>query len=238
MYPEQYLRFALEARELTLDGMTQRQDVWRAVEDAEDPSGELSRIYALVGRHADQVLGAYRSVWSVNFEAYLAGRLPALGLFQRIGKLDYLKADWRRLADRLADMVTPAVRKAFVGKRPANEDDVQRAIDIAQTAAGANLTREFPTVSYGQVGTRPDFSGSTSADDASEPDLFVEVKLVRVKAGVRKATDEMLADIPKYTARGRSALFLVFDAGGFIADDEAFATQFENLGPVRVRLLR
>lgn len=238
MYPEQYLRFAVEARELTLDGMAQRQDVWRAVEEAEDPNAELARIYKLITRHADQVLGAYEAVWRAQLDDFLAGRLPAAGLLRRIGTLDYLKEPWRRLADRIADVVTPAVRKAFMKQRPAKEDDVQRAIDVAQTAAGANLAREFPMVSYGQVGTRPDFSGTTSADEAHEPDLFVEVKLVRARGDVRNVTDEILADIPKYTARRRCALFLVFDAGDFIADDDAFAAKFEGLGAVRVRVLR
>jgi hypothetical protein len=68
--------------------------------------------------------------------------------------------------------------------------------------------------------------------------INVEVKLIRARSDIRKSTDEILADIPKYTARRRSALFLVYDAGGFIADDDAFAAQFEPLGPVRIRVLR
>jgi hypothetical protein len=236
MYPEQYVRFAVDASEYTLDGMAQLQDVWRAVEDSDDPSAELARIYELVARHAEQAFGAYRAALNVNLDALLSGKLPPTSLFRRIGGLDHLREPWQRLADRIAELVTPAVRKAFVGRPPANEDDVQRAIDVAQTAARVNLEREFPTVSYGQVGTRPDFSNATSADESGDPALFVEVKLVRSRSDVRKVTDEILADIPKYTSRGRSALFLVYDAGGFISDDEIFARQFA--GPVRVRVLR
>jgi hypothetical protein len=237
MYPEQYLRFAVEAREMTPDGMAQRADVWRAVEVVEDGSAELMRIHRLIARHGEQVLGAYESVFVARASDFLSGRLPPKGLLRRIGTLDYMSEPWRRLADRLADAITPAVRKAFAKRRPTNEDEVQTVIDVAQTAARARLERENPTVSFGQVGTRPDFSNDSSSNDLGEPELFVEVKLVRSRANVRTVTDEILADIPKYTSRGRKALFLVFDAGDFIADDEAFAAQFESLGPVRVRVI-
>ena len=236
MYPEQYIRFAVEAREYTLDGLAQVQDVWRAVEDSDDPASELARIHELVTRHSEQAFGAYRAALNANLDAFLSGRLPPTGLFRRIGKLDHLREPWERLADRIAELVAPAVRKAFVGRPPAVEVDVQREIDVALTGARLNLEREFPTVSYGPVGTRPDFSNATSADERDEPALFVEVKLVRSRSEVRTATDEMLADIPKYTSHGRSALFLVYDAGGFIADEETFARQFS--GPVRLRVLR
>jgi hypothetical protein len=239
MYAEQYIRFAVEMREMTADGLAEHQDVWRAVLDADNPSAELARIHQLVSRHAEQVIAGYATAQSRVVGDLLAGRLPLLGLFRRIGTLDYLKPDWIRFADRLVEMISPAVRKAFTGgRRPADEGEVQRAIDVAQTAAGANLAREFPTVSYGSVGTRPDFSGALTADEAGEPDLFVEVKLVRARGDVRKVTDEMLADIPKYTERGRMALFLVFDAGDFIADETDFRSRFEKSGAVAVRVLR
>lgn len=156
----------------------------------------------------------------------------------RIGAREHRREPWERLADRIAEVVAPAVRKAFAKHQPSNEDELQKQLDVAQTAAKMNLDREFPTVSFGQVGTRPDFSGSTQGDTADEPDLFVEAKLVRAKSDVRKVTDEILADIPKYVDRGRSALFLVYDLGGFITDDSDFAGRFEDRGPVRVRVLR
>lgn len=236
MYAEQYLRFAVDAVEYSIDELAQLQDVWRAVEDSDDPAVEISRIHVLVNRHGRQALGAYQKALGTNLGDWLGGRLPPTGLFSRIGALEHLREPWQRLADRIADIVGPAARKAFVNKPPRIEDDVQRAIDTALTGACANLEREFPTVSYGPVGTRPDFSNANSADEAGEPALFVEVKLVRSRADVRKCTDEILADIPKYTQRRRSALFLVYDAGDFIADDEAFASLFS--GPVRIRVLR
>jgi hypothetical protein len=90
-------------------------------------------------------------------------------------------------------------------------------------------------VSCRPVSTRPDLSNA-SADGAGEPTLLVEVKLVRARGDVRRSTDEILADIPKCTDRGRSALFLVHDAGGYISDGEAFAALFS--GRVAVRVLR
>ena len=238
MYPEQYLRFAWSTLEMTPDDLAREQDVWRAVQVASNAGAEISRIYTLVERHAHQVDAAYQTVNSRNHADYVQGRLPAKGLLRRIGELEHRREPWQRLADRIAEVVTPSIRKAFARDQPANEDELQRAIDVAQTAAKLNLDREFPTVSFGQIGTRPDFSGSTQNAVDDEPDLFVEAKLIRAKSDVRKVTDEILADVPKYADRGRSALFLVYDTGGFVADEEAFAAIFADRGPVRVKVLR
>lgn len=198
----------------------------------------MIRIYALIRRHGEQVNGAYQRLWTDSYHDFVTGKLSRTSLIGRMGALEHQREPWRRLADRIAELVTPAVRKAFVKAPPRNEAAVQLIIDVAQTAARMNLDREYPTVSFGQVGTRPDFSGQTQADPDSEPDLFVEVKLIRSKADVAKVLDEMMADIPKYADRGRSVLFLVSDKGGYIADDDAFAARLETLGPVRVRILR
>jgi hypothetical protein len=238
MYPEQYLRFVLEALDITPDSLAAEQDVWRAVEVAPDPNPELMRIYTLVQRHANQIYGAYRQVWQDGFADYMSGKLPPKALLRRMGDLEYRREPWQRLADRIVEMIAPAVRKAFAKGPPSNEDELQRAIDVAQTAARLNLDREYPTVSFGQVGTRPDFSGGTQEDRETEPDLFVEVKLIKKKSDVGRITDEILADLPKYTDRNRSALILVFDRSGFIADEDSFAALFESRGPVRVRVLR
>ncbi len=203
-------------------------------------SGEipLIRDNTLVQRHATQVNAAYQKVWAEGAPDYLRGRLPPSSLLGRIGQLEHRREPWQRLADRIAGLVAPALRKAFAATRPTVETDVQREIDVAVTAAESNLIREFPTVSFGPVGTRPDFSSDKSADNPGEPELFVEVKLVKQRSDVRRVTDEILADIPKYAARARSALFLIYDGGGFVADEESFAAMFERIGPVRVRVLR
>jgi len=135
------------------------------------------------------------------------------------------------------EVLEPALRKQFATSKPASEAELQVAIDALQTAARINLQREFPTVSFALIGTRPDFSAWANPD-SPEPDLFVEVKLIRARREVTSVTDELLADIPKYTARARKALLLVYDTGGFIADDGVFATPLEELGEVRVAVLR
>lgn len=238
LYAEQYLRFAWTSLEMSPDDLAREQDVWRAAQVAPNAGAEITRIYGLVQRHAGQIDGAYKTVYAQNHSDYVQGRLPDKCLLRRIGELEHRREPWQRLADRITEVVTPAIRKAFARRQPSDEDDLQRAIDVAQTAASLNLDREFPTVSFGQVGTRPDFSGSTQDRRDLEPDLFVEAKLIRAKSDVRKATDQMLADIPKYADRHRSILFLVYDVGGFIPDDEAFARVFEERGPARLRVLR
>lgn len=236
-YAEQYIRFATDVLNMSVDAFVSQKDVFRAVEDADDPASELRRIHAVVRRHSEQVDSAFSEVWRRNHRDLLAGRLPADGLLARIGRLDYRKPDWTRCADRIVEVLEPALRKQFATSKPASEAELQVAIDALQTAARINLQREFPTVSFALIGTRPDFSAWANPD-SPEPDLFVEVKLIRARREVTSVTDELLADIPKYTARARKALLLVYDTGGFIADDGVFATPLEELGEVRVAVLR
>lgn len=236
-YSEQYIRFATDVLEMSRDMFIRRKDVFRAVEDADDPTSELLRIHSVIGRHAEQINSAITDVWAVNQKDYLAGRLPGDGLLARIGSLVFRKADWLQCAERIIERITPGLRKQFASARPANENAFQTTVDALQSAARLDLEREFPTVSYAVIGTRPDFSAWANPNSA-EPDLFIELKLVRTKAQVRTVTDEILADIPKYTQRGRKALFLVYDSGGFIADDRAFAAPLEAMGEVRIAVLR
>ena len=189
-------------------------------------------------RHAQQVDSAYQKVEARNHLDFVSGRLPKGSFCVRISHLEHNQDDWRKLPPPWWSSVAPALRVAFPGAGPQNEKELQREIDVAQTAAKARLSREFPSVTYGQVGTRPDFSGSTTADDAREPDLFVEVKLIRRKAEVVKVIDQINADIPKYVARGRTALFLVYDSGGFVIDDRDFSERIQAGGPVMLAVLR
>lgn len=235
MYAEHYLRFASDITVMSQDEFVSKHDVWRAAVVAGDPAAEMERIYALVRRHAQQVEVAYGGVCARNQADYLAGRLPADGLLRRIGRLEHRAEDWARLADRIAETVAPALRKSLSGQLPKDEADLQRLIDGLASAAELRLHREVPTVRFGVVRTIPDFS--RSSDDVG-PDLYIEVKLVREKRQVGGVTDEMLADIPKYTDAGRSVLFLVFDSGGFITDDEAFAAPLTAAGRARVHVLR
>ena len=238
-YPEQYVRFSSEILDLSLDGFTGRKDVWRAAEYAEDVQAEIVRIHKLVVRHSEQAAGVIAAVWQRNLRDFLGGRLPTIGLIARLGSLDFLKEPWERCAARIVEVLTPGLRKQFAKAPPANEAELQVAIDALQTSAKLNLIREYPTVSFALSGTRPDVSGDASgADEVAS--LFLEVKLIRTRAQVGSVTDEILADIPKYTRQNRKALFLVYDAGHFIPDDLKFSEPLESQGrsQVKVAVLR
>lgn len=234
MYPEQYLRFAFDVLEMTEDQFVSVHDVWR-VASLENATRDMHRIHQLISRHAEQVDDSYGKVVARYRREDLSGRLPPRSLLRRIGRLEHRVDDWVRLADRIAASVQPGLRKALAGRQPANEDELQRLIDGLLTAAGSRLNREVPTVQFGIVRTRPDFS---SIPVGEVPDLFVEVKLVRARRDLVPVTDAMLADVPKYTSAGRSALFLVYDGAGAIADEEEFSASVEQAGRAKVHVLR
>lgn len=221
-YVEQYVRFAVEMYDITADALAQeRPEVWDALLE-DDAAGQLNSIATLVRRHAGQVLRAWGIVEGRYRIPFLRGGLNPSSLLPRIGKLEHLLEPWQRLATHLVNRVDPAVRKAFGDSPPASEADVQRAFDVAQTAAREDLMREFPTVPFGlvPVGTRPDFSKGL--------ELFVEVKFVKDAATRRRVVDEILADIPKYRSAGAKILFVVWDNCGCIPDDAAFAAEIAS----------
>jgi len=233
-YAEHYLRFATDVAGQTADNFVARHgEVWDALAYEDDRRSSLEGWYRLEQRHAEQVFGAYTSAYLANQKDILAGRLPTDGLFARIGRGEQLLAPWQVLAQRIIGNLEPALRKTFVGRRPTLEQEVHRAIDAMLTAAGEELVREGPTLPFHLVGvsSKPDFSKGF--------ELFVEVKLIRKVSDRRRALNEMLADVALYKPSGAAVLFLVWDAGDFIADDSAFARPIEEAGSnVRVGVLR
>lgn len=230
-YAEQYVRFAVEMSGISPDVLARmRPEVWDALVN-EDAGNELSRISELVGRHAAQTLNAWMKVQHRYQVEFLKGELDPMSLLPRVGKLEHLVEPWQKLSNLLMDRLEPALRRAFVSKNPGSEAEVQTAFDVAQTAAAADLAKEFPTVSYGVVGTRPDFSRGL--------ELFVEVKFIKNAATRRRVVDEMLADIPKYREAGARILFIVWDNCGCIPDEREFGALVSgSAADVEIRVVR
>ncbi|MDE2375316.1 MAG: hypothetical protein KGL96_13895 [Hyphomicrobiales bacterium] len=67
--------------------------------------------------------------------------------------------------------------------------------------------------------TKPDWSG---------PSLWVELKFIRSSADVRRATEDIAADITKYGDNDRQTLFLIYDPHHQIADGDGFANDIER----------
>lgn len=68
--------------------------------------------------------------------------------------------------------------------------------------------------------------------------LWVELKYVRKKEDVRKATEEIAADITKYGDNNTNVLYAVYDPDRYISDDIVFKADIEIHQGMLVSILR
>jgi len=141
----------------------------------------------------------------------------------------HLRALWKRLAERISEILERGLPIACASIKPGTEPQLQEICDGLLRAGGENLTREFPFVRWATRMTKPDWSG---------PSLWIELKYIRASGDVRKATEEIAADITKYGDNGRSTLFVLYDPSHQIGDDEAFAAEIQSHDGNLVKIIR
>jgi len=79
--------------------------------------------------------------------------------------------------------------------------------------------------------TKPDWSDENAA-------VWVELKYIRTSSDVRKATEEIAADITKYGDNGRRTLFAIYDPDRRIAEDAAFVSDIQRHDGTLARIIR
>jgi hypothetical protein len=98
---------------------------------------------------------------------------------------------------------------------------LQEICDGLLKAADEKLVREYPYLRWASRLTKPDWS-----DEAAL--LWIELKYIRKPTDVRKAIEEIAADITKYSDNDRRTLFAVYDPDGLVKDRDAFSTDIER----------
>ncbi len=105
-------------------------------------------------------------------------------------------------------------------------DAIQAILDSFEE----RFVREFPMFKWGVVGTKPDFS----TEDES---IFIESKLLKESNRIVAVTDLLVADREKYLSRAKHILFVVYELGRLIVDDDAFCAAIERGEQAAVRLI-
>jgi len=230
---ENYCRFAIELADLSEDQFVLRypeiQDVVLAIPGETDRiARDLARLH---GRHSEGVLRVLREQSDLHWRDFLGGRLPDSSLISMLGRRDHLRDDKAAFARRLGGLLGRDIPKAFQSRPATKETHIQDVAEALLSAAMERLRREVPQLPFGGVTTRPDFA------DLNDP-LFVEMKLVKSKAGLRRITTETTSRTLIYRQQGAFILFLIYDPKHVIPDDEIFSRALEQHGGVWIAISR
>jgi hypothetical protein len=129
-------------------------------------------------------------------------------------------------AKRISNLLQIGIPTACATYKPKDEPHLQQLCDSILKSHEEKLTREYPFLRWSSSLTKPDWSSDEIYN------LWVELKYVRKKTDIRNITEEIAADITKYSDNGKNTLFVVYDPLHLISDDKIFSkeiTSRENL---------
>ena len=143
----------------------------------------------------------------------------------------HLSSTWQNYARRITQLLKAGLPKACKSEKPKNEPHLQEICDGILRAQDDQLVREFPYLRWGSTSTKPDWS-------AEDMQLWVELKYIRTKRDINPITEAIAADITKYGDCGRRVLYVVYDPGHLITDEDAFAEPIERRSTMWARFIR
>lgn len=226
-----YIRQAIDFSTQTDDGfvlerLSELSEITDYLPGKEDEAVEA--VWELCRRHGDQILLGLKEIRRHLDDLRYEARKGSL--LQLISDREYLKENPERLANRIAAMLSGSIPVAFKKLRPKNEDELNDQIDALLRANGSDFRREFPTTQFCLSKVVPDHEANTAS-------LFVEAKYIRKATSPSKASEGIAADITKYPGKA-FILFVVYDPGRAITDDERFKRDIQSKRDCMVAVIR
>jgi 7-cyano-7-deazaguanine synthase in queuosine biosynthesis len=223
------LRFAQELRSTPVDSFAYNP----AFMDALDPEdGDSATTYeslvSLLKRHGTQVAKVIEG--NVAVKDFLDG-FPAGSVGWLLGRSEHLTDPRENYVKRLSELLEEGLRRAFEHNDPKRELNMQDVGAGLLSTAGEALERECPTIPFGAVTVRSDFSTSDGM-------LLVEFKLVKERSRVNSIQEEMAGDLMAAKGKGMAVLFMILDRGSHIPRLTDFVDAFEKQGDCWVTVVR
>jgi len=228
-----YIRQALDFRKSSLDQfyyqrLNELVDIIDYIPGANEEEA-VEKIWNLCRQHGQQVemaIRRMREVFDKPFE-----EIPENSLLKMVADREYLKEPVQKLVNDICQRLRKAIPIAFPAKNlPKSENDLNDKVAAFLDSYKSEFEREHPAVLFAGARTIPDHSHS-------KYDLLVETKYARGSTTPSKVSDGIAADLVKYP-QGHHILFIVFDPGRSIIDDEKFAKDFEDKGHCTVCIIR
>jgi hypothetical protein len=228
-----YVRHALELSHMTPEDMAARfnRDLGRAVRSFPKKSEAAQEFIQLHKRHGQAVESVVVQQLQNKKPELVAGTLVASSLLAMVAGQVHQVPVWRRYADRITELLLAGLPTACKTHKPRNEPHLQEICDGILKGHNGTLVREFPFMRWGSNLTKPDWS-------AEEFGLWVELKYVRKKEGVRQIGAAIAEDITKYGDNQRNVVYVVYDPNHLITDEREFAEPILKRPTMQVRLIR
>lgn len=184
------------------------------------------QIISEIEKQSDEDLSKFRIPDSVIWN--VGKNYSTDGFRDRLGSLiGYLKADIEEekeegSADTLKIItgIQRSLRKLFRTK-PTSEKEVQDKLEDLFNAQQLNFKREQEHIPYSSKTYIPDFT----FDDIG---CVVEGKFCNSEGREKELIGEINDDIQAYSTRYKNLIFVIYDAGGFMRDEEKFKQNIES----------
>ena len=181
--------------------------------------------------HGDTVFDVISQKMMGHVSELINGELEDSSLLSLVYGRFHLIDAWERYANRIVEILSTGVPVACESNPPKTEPALQEICDGILKPHDLGLSREFPFMRWSSAATKPDWS-------SEELVLWVELKFVRQKKDIRNITEDIAADISKYTDNSRNILFVVYDPHHLISDELTFKVDIERHAGFIVSIIR
>ena len=212
-----FVRHAIELSNMsdTEFGARFASEIARAIRGLPNSSKAAEELVNMHIRHGQLVRQVLEGLISQHCAKILDGTLEPSSLLALVVGQKHLESSWQSYASRIAGagILVTGLPIACKSQQPRDEPHLQELCDGILVGSGEKLPREFPFLRWASVLTKPDWSNEDLC-------LWIEAKYVRSSSKPSRITDELAADITKYSAVGRRALFIVYDPERLTKADE------------------
>lgn len=226
-----YVRHSLELANSSAEEIAARfnTEFSRAARAFDNPTNASRMLIDTHLRHGASVRNVIARSVSEHSMEMLDGEIEKTSLLGLVFERQHLETSWKQFAGRLSGVLERGLPSACASQPPQNELRLQEICDGILRGADENLTREYPYLRWASRMVKPDWSA---------PSLWVELKYVRTSSDVRKISEDIAADITKYSDNNQRTLFVVYDPSHRIIDETTFTDDIQRHEGNLVKIIR
>jgi len=228
-----YIRHGMELSRASEEGLAVEfnLEISRAARTFRNQRTVADKFIKMHQRHGQTVARVLKQQLKAHLDDVANCTLPESSMLAMVAGQQHKHSVWKQYAERITAILQAGVPRACASEKPKNEPKLQELCDGILAGCDCQLTREYPQLRWGSVGTKPDWS-------AEEPGLWVEMKYVRTKRDILPITEAIAADITKYGDNNRRILFVVYDPNHLVVDETSFSMHIVRRDNMMVRFVR
>ena len=194
-----------------------------------DEQTAISKLWQLCNRYGKGVNTALKRIQKLYAEPY--ERKTKDSLLDILAEQPYFEEPVNRLIESICEQLHRSIPELFKHNQPKNEEDFNDKVNALIMAQGPDYEREHPGIRFAMATAIPDHSFTAH-------DLVIEAKYIRGDTTPSKVSEGIAADITKYGSKDYQILFVVYDPGRAISNDNRFCGDFNSAGNCIVKIFR